>query len=242
METSAGGRAVRRLKSHPAQPGNTLVLSIDIKLQALVEDLFGDRRGALVAIDPRTGEVLAFVSKPTFDPNLFVDGIDVENWRTLNESLDKPLLNRALRGTYPPGSTFKPFMAMAALNTGKRNANTLINDPGFFMFGGHRFGSPENERGGIMNMRRSIVESSNVYYYTLANEMGVDLIHDQLEPFGFGRKTAIDLDGELIGLLPSTAWKKRAYKKPEQQKWYAGETISLGIGQRSEERRVGKEC
>ena len=231
METSAGGRAVRRLKSHPAQPGNTLVLSIDIKLQALVEALFGDRRGALVAIDPRSGEVLAFVSKPSFDPNLFVDGIDVESWRGLNESLDKPLLNRALKGTYPPGSTYKPFMAMAALNTGKRNPNTLINDPGFFMFGGHRFGSPENERGGIMNMRRSIVESSNVYYYTLANEMGVDLIHDQLEPLGIGRKTGIDLDGEVTGLLPSTAWKKRAYKKPEQQKWYAGETISLGIGQ-----------
>ena len=231
METSAGGRAVRRLKSHPAQPGNTLVLSIDIKLQALVEELFGDRRGALVAIDPRSGEVLAFVSKPTFDPNLFVDGIDVESWRGLNESPDKPLLNRALRGTYPPGSTYKPFMAMAALNTGKRTANTLINDPGFFMFGGHRFGSPENERGGIMNMRRSIVESSNVYYYTLANEMGVDLIHDQLEPFGIGRRTGIDLDGEVTGLLPSTAWKKRAYKKAEQQKWYAGETISLGIGQ-----------
>ena len=231
METSAGGRAVRRLKSHPAQPGNTLVLSIDIKLQALVEALFGDRRGALVAIDPRSGEVLAFVSKPSFDPNLFVDGIDVESWRGLNESLDKPLLNRALKGTYPPGSTYKPFMAMAALNTGKRNPNTLVNDPGFFMFGGHRFGSPENERGGIMNMRRSIVESSNVYYYTLANEMGVDLIHDQLEPLGIGRKTGIDLDGEVTGLLPSTAWKKRAYKKPEQQKWYAGETISLGIGQ-----------
>ena len=231
METSAGGRAVRRLKSHPAQPGNTLVLSIDIKLQALVEELFGDRRGALVAIDPRSGEVLAFVSKPSFDPNLFVDGIDVESWRGLNESPDKPLLNRALRGTYPPGSTYKPFMAMAALNTGKRTANTLINDPGFFMFGGHRFGSPENERGGIMNMRRSIVESSNVYYYTLANEMGVDLIHDQLEPFGIGRRTGIDLDGEVTGLLPSTAWKKRAYKKAEQQKWYAGETISLGIGQ-----------
>ena len=231
METSAGGRAVRRLKSHPAQPGNTLVLSIDIKLQALVEELFGDRRGALVAIDPRSGEVLAFVSKPTFDPNLFVDGIDVESWRGLNESLDKPLLNRALRGTYPPGSTYKPFMAMAALSTGKRNANTLINDPGYFMFGGHRFGSPENERGGIMNMRRSIVESSNVYYYTLANEMGVDLIHDQLEPFCLGRRTGIDLDGEVTGLLPSTAWKQRAYKKAEQQRWYAGETISLGIGQ-----------
>jgi len=231
VETSAGGRAVRRLSSRPPTPGNKLVLSIDIKLQAMVEEMFGDRRGALVAIDPRSGEVLAFVSKPTFDPNLFVDGIDQDSWRELNESIDKPLLNRALRGTYPPGSTYKPFMAMAALNTGKRSPSTLINDPGFFMFGGHRFGSPENERGGIMDMRRAIVESSNVYFYTLANEMGVDLIHDQLEPMGFGRKTGIDVEGEVTGLLPSTAWKRRAYKKPEQQKWYAGETISLGIGQ-----------
>ncbi|OYT89959.1 MAG: penicillin-binding protein 2 [Burkholderiales bacterium PBB6] len=231
IETSAGGRAVRRLASLPATPGNTLVLSIDIKLQALVEELFGDRRGALVAIDPRNGEVLAFVSKPTFDPNLFVDGIDVDNWRELNESIDKPLLNRALRGTYPPGSTFKPYMAMAALNAGKRAPSTIINDPGFFMFGGHRYGSPENERGGAMDMRRSIVESSNVYYYTLANEMGVDLIHEQLLPFGFGRKTGIDMEGEVTGLLPSTEWKRKAYKRPEQRKWYAGETISLGIGQ-----------
>ena len=231
IETSAGGRAVRRLSSQPATPGNTLVLSVDIKLQALVEELFGARRGALVAIDPRNGEVLAFVSKPTFDPNLFVDGIDVENWRELNESIDKPLLNRALRGTYPPGSTFKPFMAMAALNTGKRGPSVIINDPGFFMFGGHRYGSPENERGGAMDMRRSIVESSNVYYYTLANEMGVDLIHDQLKPFGFGRRTGIDLEGEVTGILPSTEWKRRTYKRPEQRKWYAGETISLGIGQ-----------
>ena len=231
VETSAGGRPVRRLDSHPATPGNSLVLSIDIRLQALVEDLFGDRRGALVAIDPRSGEVLAFVSKPTFDPNLFVDGIDAESWRELNESLDKPLLNRAMRGTYPPGSTFKPFMAMAALNTGKRSPTALINDPGFFMFGGHRFGSPENERGGLMDMHRAIVESSNAYFYSLANEMGVDLIHDQLEPMGFGRKTGIDLEGESTGLLPSTEWKRRAYKRPEQQRWYAGETISLGIGQ-----------
>jgi penicillin-binding protein 2 len=231
VETSAGGRAMRRLSSQPATPGNTLVLAIDIKLQAMVEQLFGERRGALVAIDPRNGEVLAFVSKPTFDPNLFVDGIDADNWRELNESIDKPLLNRALRGTYPPGSTFKPFMAMASLNAGKRGPQVLINDPGFFMFGGHRYGSPENERGGIMDMRRSIVESSNVYYYTLANEMGVDLIHDQLSPFGFGRLTGIDVEGEVTGLLPSTAWKRRFYKRPEQQKWYAGETISLGIGQ-----------
>ncbi|MBQ0943528.1 penicillin-binding protein 2 [Ideonella sp. 4Y16] len=231
IETSAGGRAVRRLDSLPATPGNTLVLSIDIKLQALIEELYGSRRGALVAIDPRNGEVLAFVSKPTFDPNLFVDGIDVENWRELNESIDKPLLNRALRGTYPPGSTYKPFMAIAALNSGKRSPSVIINDPGYFMFGGHRYGSPENERGGAMDMRRSIVESSNVYYYTLANEMGVDLIHDQLSPFGFGRRTGIDLEGEVTGILPSTEWKRRTYKRPEQRKWYAGETISLGIGQ-----------
>ncbi len=231
VETSAGGRAVRRLDSHPPTPGNKLVLAIDIRLQALVEEMFGERRGALVAIDPRSGEVLAFVSKPTFDPNLFVDGIDVESWRDLNESIDRPLLNRALLGTYPPGSTFKPFMAMAALNTGKRSTSTLINDPGFFMFGGHRFGSPENERGGIMDMRRAIVESSNVYFYSLANEMGVDLIHEQLLPLGFGRKTGIDVEGEVTGDLPSTEWKRKRFKKPEQQRWYAGETISLGIGQ-----------
>ncbi len=231
METSAGGRAVRRLKTHPATPGNTLVLSIDIKLQALVEQLFGDRRGALVAIDPRTGEVLAFVSKPSFDPNLFVDGIDLENWRALNESIDKPLLNRALRGTYPPGSTFKPFMAMAALNSGKRGPGTIIHDGGSFNFGGHEFRSHGDHGLGPVDMYRSIVQSSNVYYYSLANEMGVDLMYEQLLPFGFGRKTDIDLDGEVTGLLPSIAWKKRAYGKPEQQKWYAGETISLGIGQ-----------
>jgi penicillin-binding protein 2 len=231
VETSAGGRAVRRLRSNPATPGNTLHLSIDIKLQALTERLFGKRRGALVAIDPRNGEVLAFVSKPTFDPNLFVDGIDSESWRELNESIDKPLLNRALRGTYPPGSTYKPFMALAALTTGKRGVNTIIMDNGVFMFGGHRFRSPENERGGAMNMRRAIVESSNVYFYSLANELGVDTIHDQMEPLGFGRLTGIDLMGEVKGILPSTDWKKRAYKRPEQRKWYAGETISLGIGQ-----------
>nr|WP_316641473.1 penicillin-binding protein 2 [uncultured Roseateles sp.] len=231
VETSAGGRAVRRLRSNPPTPGNKLVLSIDIRLQALVEELFADRRGALVAMDPRSGEVLAFVSKPTFDPNLFVDGIDADSWRDLNENIDKPLLNRALRGTYPPGSTFKPFMAMAALNTGKRSPSTVIMDNLTFSFGGRTFGSPETDRSGPKDMRLAIVTSSNVYFYSLANEMGVDLIHDQLEPFGLGRKTDIDMQGEVTGLLPSTAWKKRAYKKPEQQKWYAGETISLGIGQ-----------
>jgi len=231
METSAGGRAVRRLDSHAATPGNTLVLSVDIRLQALVEQMFGDRRGALVALDPRNGEVLAFVSKPTFDPNLFVDGIDVESWRELNESIDKPLLNRALKGTYPPGSTFKPFMAMAALASGKRAAGTVIHDGGTFQFGNHTFRSHGDSGLGPVDMTRSIVKSSNVYYYSLANEMGVDLMHEQLSPFGFGRRTGIDLDGEATGVLPSTDWKRRTYRKPEQQRWYAGETISLGIGQ-----------
>ncbi|MFZ3159005.1 MAG: penicillin-binding protein 2 [Rhodoferax sp.] len=231
METSAGGRATRRLSSQSSIPGNTVKLSIDIKLQQLIEDMFGERRGALVALDPKTGEVLAFVSKPTFDPNLFVDGIDQESWQGLNESIDKPLLNRALRGTYPPGSTYKPFMALAALSTGKRTASMQINDPGFFMFGGHRFGSPENERGGIMDMHRAIVESSNVYFYSLANELGVEAMHDFMKPLGFGQLTGIDIQGEVRGVLPNQEWKRNYFKRPEQQRWYAGETISLGIGQ-----------
>ena len=231
IETSAGGRAVRRLASTPATPGNTVVLSIDIKLQKLVEDLFGERRGALVALDPKTGEVLAFVSKPTFDPNLFVDGIDQENWQELNESLDKPLLNRALRGTYPPGSTYKPFMALAALETGKRTPQQTIQDPGYFMFGNHRFRDDKEGGHGTVDMYKSIVQSCDTYYYVLANDMGVDLMHDELQKFGFGAFPGIDIQGEVRGLLPSTEWKRKAYKRPEQQKWYAGETISLGIGQ-----------
>ena len=231
IETSAGGRAMRRLSSSPATSGATVALTIDIKLQYLVEQMFGQRRGALVALDPKTGEVLAFVSKPTFDSNLFVEGIDQENWQMLNESPDRPLLNRALRGTYPPGSTYKPFLALAALETDTRSASTLINDPGFYMFGGHRFGSPENERGGVMDMRRAIVESSNAYFYSLANELGVDVMHDFMKPLGFGQITGIDVMGEVRGVLPSQEWKRNYYKRTEQKKWYAGETISLGIGQ-----------
>ena len=231
VETSAGGRAVRKLATNPATPGNTVMLSLDIKLQKLVEDMFGDRRGALVAIDPSTGDVLAFVSKPTFDPNLFVDGIDTESWEMLRDSLDKPLLNRALRGTYPPGSTYKPFMAMAALQTGKRGANVVINDNANYTFGGHTFRSHGDIGLGSVDMYRSIVKSSNVYYYSLANELGVDAMHDFMAPLGFGQITGIDINGELAGVLPSQAWKRKAYKKAEQQKWYPGETISLGIGQ-----------
>ena len=231
METSAGGRAVRRLSSSPSTPGNTVVLSVDIKLQKLIEDLYGERRGALVAMDPKTGELLAFVSKPTFDPNLFVEGIDSENWQALNESLDKPLLNRALRGTYPPGSVYKPFMALAALQTGKRTPEQTIFDPGFFMFGNHRFRDDKEGGHGTVDMYRSIVESCDTYYYMLARDLGVDTIFEQMKPLGFGQLTGIDVLGESKGILPSTDWKKNNYKKPEQQRWYSGETISLGIGQ-----------
>jgi penicillin-binding protein 2 len=228
VENTAGGRAVRKLASSPATPGQSVYLSIDIKLQKLVEDVFGERRGALVAIDPRNGEVLAFVSKPTFDPNLFVEGIDSENWQALNESIDKPLLNRALRGTYPPGSTYKPFMALAGLHYGKRSTGTVINDPGFWMFGDHSF---RGHATGPVDLHRSIVKSSNAYYYSLANELGVDAMHDFMKPLGFGQVTGIDILGEVRGTLPSQEWKRNAYRKPEMKKWYAGETISLGIGQ-----------
>ncbi|WP_334154202.1 penicillin-binding protein 2 [Tepidimonas sp.] len=231
VETSASGRAVRRLDVTPPQAGETVRLSIDVRLQHLIERLYGERRGALVALDTQTGEVLALVSMPSFDPNLFVDGIDVDNWRALNESLDRPLLNRALRGTYPPGSTYKPFMALAALELGLRTPQTAIHDPGYWMLGNHRFRSHGEHALGMVDLRRSIVLSSNVYYYTLAHEMGVQAIHDFMAPLGFGQLTGIDLPGEVRGILPSPAWKRATYRTPEQQRWHPGETISLGIGQ-----------
>ncbi len=231
VETSAGGRAMRKLASKPSTPGDTIMLSVDIKLQNLIETMFGERRGALVALDPKTGQVLAFVSKPTFDPNLFVEGIDQESWNELNGSINKPLLNRALRGTYPPGSTYKPFMAMAALQSGKRSASFIVNDAGSWNFGGHTFRSHGDVGLGPVDMYRSIVKSSNVYYYSLANDLGVDTIHDFMKPLGFGQFTGIDVQGEVRGILPSQAWKRGYFKRPEQKKWFAGETISLGIGQ-----------
>ena len=230
METSAGGRAVRKLDSFPATPGQTVMLTLDIKLQKMVEELYGERRGALVAIDPRNGEVLALVSKPTFDPNLFVEGIDAENWNALNTSVDKPLLNRALRGTYPPGSTYKPFMAMAALQLGKRSPSLVINDPGFYNYGGRTFRSHEGGLGGV-DMHRAIQFSSNTYFYSLGVELGVDTIHDFMKPLGFGQITGIDLGGEVRGVLPSTAWKRQVNKRAEAKRWFPGETVSLGIGQ-----------
>ena len=229
METSAGGHAVRKLGSRPATPGNSLQLSIDIKLQKMVEELYGHRRGVAIAMDPRNGEVLAMVSKPTYDPNLFVDGIDQDSWKTLNESLDRPLLNRSMRGTYPIGSTYKPFMALAGIETGKRTPGTVIQDGGSWTFGGHTFRS--GHALGPVDLVRAIQHSSNVYFYTLANDMGVDAIHDFMKPLGFGQITGIDLPGEVRGVLPNKEWKRNTYKRAAQQQWYAGETISLGIGQ-----------
>jgi penicillin-binding protein 2 len=231
VEVSAGGRAVRTLSRNPATPGNNLVLSIDIVLQKLIEDAFGDNRGALVAIEPATGDILAYVSKPGYDPNLFVEGIDQQSWDELNTSLDRPLLNRPLLGTYSPGSTYKPFMALAALELGKRGPDVTIFDPGYFYFGSHKFRDDKEGGHGSVDMYRSIVHSCDTYYYTLANELGVDAIHDFMGPMGFGKLTGIDLEHEKRGLLPSIAWKRGAYHTPAQQRWYAGETISLGIGQ-----------
>ncbi len=231
VEVSAGGRPVRTLSRTAATPGDNLILSIDIELQKVVEQAFGDRRGALIAIEPSTGDVLAYVSMPTFDPNLFVEGIDQQSWDALNNSPDFPLLNRPLSGAYPPGSTYKPFMALAALELGKRKPSDTIADPGYFWSGNHRFRDDKEGGHGMVDLYKSIVVSCNTYYFGLANDLGVDAIHDFMKPFGFGQKTGIDLKFERTGVLPSTAWKAAAYKKPEQKKWYDGETISVGIGQ-----------
>jgi penicillin-binding protein 2 len=227
VEVDSGGRPVRTLSRTPPVSGNNLVLNLDARLQEVAYQAFGERRGALVAIEPATGGVLAFVSKPGFDPNLFVDGIDPQSWTELNASPDRPLVNRALAGTYPPGSTFKPFMALAALTYGKRTPQQTINDPGYFMFGGHQFRDSRPGGHGRVDLYTSIVKSSDTYYYMLANDMGIDAISRFMSLFGFGERTGIDIAGEAAGVLPSQEWKFKRFR----QKWYAGETISIGIGQ-----------
>ncbi|MDZ4058053.1 MAG: penicillin-binding transpeptidase domain-containing protein, partial [Polynucleobacter sp.] len=231
VEITAGGKPVRTLSSFPSTPGKNVVLSIDIKLQYLVEQLYGNFRGAFVAIEPATGDILAFVSKPNFNPNDFVEGIDSTTWKELNESKDRPLYNRPLKGIYPPASTYKPFMALAALELKKRTASQSFADPGYFTLGNHTFRDDKKGGHGMVDMEKSIVESCDTYYYQLAKDMGVNMMHDFMKPLGFGQITGIDLEGEARGILPSTDWKKTAFKKPEQQKWFEGETISLGIGQ-----------
>jgi penicillin-binding protein 2 len=229
VEIDAGGRAIRSLARSEPISGNNLVLTLDIRLQKIAEQAFQDYRGALVAIDPRSGEVLALVSKPGFDPNLFVDGIDPANWDALNNSPDKPLNNRALRGQYPPGSTVKPFMALLALESGKRSPEYTISDPGYWNLPGVARPFRDWKKGGhgIVNLQRAVIISCDTYFYGLANDLGVDAISRFMTQFGFGRKTGIDIDGEMPGLQPSQDWKMTRFR----QKWYAGDTISVGIGQ-----------
>ena len=231
VEVDASGRAVRTLARTAPVAGNNLTLTVDAELQRIAEQAFGDRKGALIAIEPATGGILALVAMPNYDPNLFVDGIDMQSWKELNESPDKPMVNRALNGAYPPGSTFKPFMALGALTLGKRRPEQLISDPGYYNFGGHHFRDDKKGGHGMVDMYKSIVASCDTYYYMLANDMGIDNIASFMGKLGFGSRTGIDIDGESEGVLPSPAWKKKRFKKPEQQKWYAGETISIGIGQ-----------
>lgn len=228
VEVDAGGRGVRSLSRSAPLSGNNLMLSLDAKLQEVAEQAFGKYRGALVAIDPNNGEILAFVSKPGYDPNLFIDGIDSENWDELNNSPDVPLNNRALRGQYPPGSTIKPFMALAGLYY-QRSPSYTINDPGYYTLPGNRHQYRDWKQGGHgkVDMFKSIVISCDTYYYGLANELGIDKIHNYLSQFGFGKKTGVDMEGEVSGLLPSQEWKMKRHN----QIWYPGDTVSAGIGQ-----------
>lgn len=229
VEVDSSGRAIRMLSRTPPVSGNTIVLSIDAKLQEIAEQAFGDYRGALVAIDPNNGEVLAFISKPGYDPSLFIDGIDTQSWEELNNSLDHPLNNRALRGQYPSGSTIKPFMALAGLNYNIRSPAQTISDPGYYTLAGssHRYRDWKKDGHGTVDLFKSIVVSCDTYYYGLAVEMGIDNIFEFLSRFGFGKKTGIDLEGETSGLLPSQEWKMKRFK----QKWFTGDTVSVGIGQ-----------
>jgi len=235
VETDAGGRAVRSLRRTPPVHGNNLKLALDIRVQEVADRLFAQRRGALVAIDPQTGGVIAFVSKPGFDPNLFIDGIDSTTWKSLNEDWQKPLVNRALRGLYPPGSTFKPFMAMAALQAGAIGPFDVRPAPGYFTLPGssHQFRDSNPRGNGMVNIGKAIAVSSDTFFYKLAWDMGIDRIHPLVGEFGLGEKTGIDLDGEARGVLPSKEWKEKRFAryKPEVRRWYPADVVSVGIGQ-----------
>jgi penicillin-binding protein 2 len=229
VETNADGRPLRVLSRTPPTPGQHLHLTIDVRLQAVAEKVLEGYNGAIVALDPRNGEVLALASQPIYDPNPFVNGIDFASYRALNTSKDKPLLNRALRGIYPPGSTIKPLMALAGLEYGVVNRNSGIFCPGFYRLPGssHRFRDWKRGGHGGVSMDRAIAQSCDVYFYNLALNLGIDHIHEFLDRFSMGRLTGIDLPGEKSALLPSRDWKHKIYK----QDWFAGDSLSAGIGQ-----------
>ncbi|BCU07941.1 penicillin-binding protein 2 [Allochromatium tepidum] len=229
VEVNARGRILRTLESTPPAPGQDLYLYLDIALQRAATEALGENRGSIVAIDPRSGGVLAMVSTPSFDPNLFVEGISQSNYDALLHSPDKPLYNRAIRGQYPPGSTVKPFIGLGGLSLGFVTPRKTTFCPGYFSLPGqkHRFRCWRRGGHGTVDLEQAIVQSCDVYFYWLANQMGVDKLHAFLSEFGFGSRTGVDVSGELPGLLPSREWKERARKQP----WYPGETLIMGIGQ-----------
>ncbi|MFQ5468771.1 MAG: penicillin-binding protein 2 [Gammaproteobacteria bacterium] len=229
IETNAVGRTLRTLAQTPSVPGQNIYLTLDIRLQKIAEKALGSNRGAIVAIKPDTGEVLAFASMPTYDPNPFVIGIDQKSYQALQRSIDKPLFNRALRGQYPPGSTIKPFIGLAGLEYYTTRINSTSFCPGWFTLEGddHKYRDWKREGHGLTSLERAITESCDVYFYDLALSLGIDRIHDFLDKFGFGRRSGLDLPGERPGLLPSREWKRSQRHEP----WYPGETLITGIGQ-----------
>lgn len=229
VEVNAQGRVLRVVDRTPPLPGNDIYLTLDTALQSLAIDALGDNNGAIVAIEPTTGEVLAFVSKPSFDPNQFVNGISRARYSALRDSPDRPLFNRALQAQYPPGSTVKPMVALAGLNSGRRGIRDRTWCPGWYSLEGddHRYRDWLKRGHGHVDLSDSIAQSCDVYYYSLAHDLGIDRIHAMLSQFGLGKATGIDLPGETGGLLPSSAWKRRARNLP----WYPGETLITGIGQ-----------
>ena len=236
VEKDAYGNIVRVLKNVPSKMGQTLRLGMDIRMQQEADRILGDRRGALVAINPQDGTVLAFVSKPSFDPNLFIDGIDSDTWKMLNDDWKKPLVNRVTQGLYPPGSTFKPFMGMALLESGKITQNTIIPAPGAWSIPGsrHIFRDSVRSGHGSANLSKAIQVSSDTFFYRLGYEMGIDKASPYLAQFGFGQKTGIDLPSEYVGVLPSREWKAKRFAKssdPTAKEWRAGEMVSVSIGQ-----------
>mgnify|MGYP002656147981 FL=1 len=229
VETNAHGDVLRELDTKPPVAGNDIHLSLDYGLQKIASDQLNGRRGAIVAIDPRNGDVLAFVSNPSYDPNPFVSGISFNEYGMLRDDEDQPLYNRALQGMYPPGSTIKPFESMGILHHGIMGWHDTIWDPGYFTLPGdsHRFCDWKKGGHGTVNMTKSIVESVDTYYYKASYQMGIQKLHDWMIRFGFGADTGIDLVNEKSGVMPSPKWKKDTYNKD----WLPGETISVSIGQ-----------
>lgn len=235
VEKDATGNIVRVLNKMPAQTGQTLRLALDIRVQQEADRLLGNRRGAVVAIDPQTGGILALVSKPTFDPNLFIDGIDTESWKALNENWETPMLNRTTQGLYPPGSTFKPFMAMAILESGKLTQTSIVPAPGAWSIPGTKHVYRDSVKSGYapMNLQRAITVSSDTFFYRTGYEMGIDMVAPHLQRFGLGQRTGIDLPNENRGILPTKEWKAERFKngKPKEREWHPSEMVSISIGQ-----------